>query len=73
MPFVMGNMFSYCVIISSNSLEQPLGRWIGLVKTAVPFFLFNNLCAFLNLKIIAILDKRKLSFEFKEKDRIHLF
>lgn len=71
-PFVMGNMFFYCVIISSNSSERPLGRWIGMVKTAVPFF-FNKLCAFLNLKIIAILDKSKHFFEFREQDRIHLF
>lgn len=73
MSFVMGNMFFYCVVISSKSSERPLGRWMGLVQTAVLFFFFlNKLCAFLNLKFIGVLDKAKLAFEFKEKDRIHL-
>lgn len=40
MPFVMGNMFFYCVVILSKSSEQPLGRWIGPVQTAVLFFFF---------------------------------
>lgn len=68
----MGNMFFYCTVISSNSSQQALWRWIGLVQTPMPF-LKNKLYSFLNLKIIAILDKRKLFFEFKEKDKILLF
>lgn len=70
MPFVMANMFFYCVVISSNSSEQPLGRWIGLVQIAVPS---NKLCVFLNLEITALSDKRKLFFEFKETGTRHLF
>ena len=68
----MGNMFFYCAVISSNSSQQALWRWIGLVQTPMPFFK-NKLYAFFKLKIIAILDKRKLFFEFKEKDKILLF
>lgn len=71
MPFVMDNMFFYCVVISPKSSEPPLGRWIGLAQTATAIF-FNKLCAFLNLKIFAMLDKREVVFEFKEKNRIHL-
>lgn len=44
--------------------------WPGANTNA---FFKNKLYAFLNLKIIAILDKRKLFFEFKEKDKILLF
>lgn len=48
--FVMGNMFLYCAVISYNSSEQPLKRWIGLVqitmlkKKHVHFELENNHC-----------------------------
>lgn len=74
MPFVMDNMLFCCVIMPSNSSEQTWGDGLAWCKQQYAFFFFfNKLCTFLNLQIMAILDKRKLFFEIKEKDRIHLF
>ena len=54
-------------LITTSIVEMD---WPGANTNA---FFKNKLYAFLNLKIIAILDKRKLFFEFKEKDKILLF